>query len=192
VSGTRHSTVPFDAVVVVGSHGALHAFQTIAGRLPPGFPASLTFAWHRGFDSDVEPLIARRCGLPVRTREPGWALERGTIHVAPPDRSDPLVFDPLLTSAAEAFGPRLIAVVLSGRLDGGARGVREVKRRGGRVLVQDPATATAVSMPRAALATGCADFALSPPLLGDALVALCAAAGAAELFRVRLNVAVAG
>jgi hypothetical protein len=42
-------------------------------------------------------------------------------------------------------------------------------------------------MPNAALATGCVDFALGPESLGPALLALCAATGAAELFRVRVN-----
>jgi two-component system chemotaxis response regulator CheB len=65
--------------------------------------------------------------------------------------------------------------------------VREVKRRGGRVLVEDPRTADAPGMPSAALATGCVDFALSPERLGHALLTLCTAAGAAELFRVRIN-----
>lgn len=88
----------------------------------------------------------------------------------------------LLSSAAGALGSRLIAVVLSGRLTGGAEGVREVKRLGGRVLVQDPATAEAPAMPEAALATGCVDFVLPAEGLGHALVALCAAAGASELF----------
>jgi two-component system chemotaxis response regulator CheB len=95
--------------------------------------------------------------------------------------------DELLLSAAAAFGPAAIAVVLSGRLEGGARGVRAVKRQGGRVLVQDPNSAAATGMPNAALATGCVDFALGPESLGHALLALCAAAGAAELFRVRVN-----
>jgi two-component system chemotaxis response regulator CheB len=99
--------------------------------------------------------------------------------------------DPLLASAARVLGSRLIAIVLSGRLEGGAHGVREVKHRGGRVIVQDPESAVAGAMPKAALATGCVDFALTPDRIGDALVALCAAPGAAELFRVRLNAAVA-
>jgi two-component system chemotaxis response regulator CheB len=86
----------------------------------------------------------------------------------------------------------LIAVVLSGRLDGGARGAREVKHKGGRVIVEDPRIAVAPDMPKAALATGCVDFVLSPERIGDALQAMCSSPGAAELFRVRMNPAVAG
>jgi two-component system chemotaxis response regulator CheB len=145
----------------------------------------------------------------VRPAAEGLALEPSTVYIAPHDRQLTLseerlmhlspppdgrghrFADPLLTSTARALGPGVIAVVLSGRLNGGAEGVRQVKRQGGRVLVEDPRTALAPSMPNAALATGCVDFALGPETLGDALIAMCAAVGAAELFRVRLNAAVA-
>jgi two-component system chemotaxis response regulator CheB len=64
-------------------------------------------------------------------------------------------------------------------LHDGARGVRLVKRHGGRVLAQDPATARAGSMPSSAIATGCVDFVLPPHRLAAALVALTMAPGGA-------------
>lgn len=214
MSDTRHSpdAPPFDAVVVVGSQGALRAFRTMVACVTDHLPAAIVFDLHRR-DSDgfVEQYLARGSVLPIRSAADGLALERGSVYVAPSDRqlvvtdrrlltvteSDDAApghrhADALLASAARVFGPRLIAVVLSGRLSGGARGVRAAKQRGARVLVQDPGTAAAASMPSAALATGCVDFALHPELLGRALVALTSAAGAAELFRVRLNPGVRG
>ncbi len=92
--------------------------------------------------------------------------------------------DPLCASVAAAFGPRTIGVVLSSALDDGAAGAQAIKRVGGRVLVQDPATAAATGMPTAAIATGCVDFVLAPEEIGAALVALVMAPGAAQLFRV--------
>jgi two-component system chemotaxis response regulator CheB len=201
---------PFDVVVAVGSQGALGAFQIIVGHLPAAFPAAVVFDLHRADRSGVtEQLLARRTVLPVRPAVEGQALARATVYVAPSDRQlvlreDRMLSvldggdggrarwsaDALLSSAARAYGPRLIAVVLSGRLTGGAAGADAVKRGGGRVLVQDPATAVAPSMPTAALATGAVDFALPPDSIGKALVAFCAASGAAELFRVRLNAGV--
>ncbi len=86
---------------------------------------------------------------------------------------------------AAAYGERAIAVVLTGRLDDGAAGGRLVKAAGGRVLVQDPATADRASMPESALVTGCFDLVLDAHHIADALVALVSVAGAAELFRVR-------
>jgi two-component system, chemotaxis family, protein-glutamate methylesterase/glutaminase len=200
---------PFDAVVAVGSQGALDSFRVMVRALPEEFPAAIVFDLHRVADHGMtEHVLRRRCALPLRRASDGLELEPGRLFLAPHDQQlvirEDLTMgllgsgegvghrfaDTLLASAARALGPRLIAVVLSGRLDGGAQGVREVKRHGGRVIVQDPYGAVAAAMPNAALATGCVDFALPPKRLGDALVALCAAAGAAELFRVRMNAGV--
>lgn len=207
MSGTRHSSLPFDVIVVVGSQGALGAFRKIVGYLPACFPAAVVFDLHRHPSSDFpQSLLARDSRLPVESVTGTTALRRGAIFVTPSDcqlvlAEDGLMrsfvardgrlghrfADRLLASAAAALGPRLICVVLSGRLAGGAEGVRAAKPRGARILAQHPDTADAPSMPNAALATGCVDFVLPPESLGPALVALCAAPGAAELFRVRLN-----
>jgi two-component system chemotaxis response regulator CheB len=213
VSTTRQTKDghPFEVVVVVGSLGALASVQVVLGTLPAGFPAAVVVDLHRAQrSSTLEELLRRRCGLAVTTAREGQRLEPGTVYVAPHDRqlviTGEQVFgvlgqgegpghrfaDELLISAAAAYGPGAIAVVLSGRLDGGARGVREVSRQTGRVLVQNPDSAPAAGMPNAALATGCVDFALDAQSLGHALVALCAAPGGAELFRVRLNSSVTG
>ena len=56
-----------------------------------------------------------------------------------------------------------------------------MKRFGGRVLAQDPATARAASMPSSAIATGCVDFVLPPHRLAAALIALTMAPGGASL-----------
>lgn len=107
----------------------------------------------------------------------------GSFTLADPKEAWPLA-DPLLASAAAAYGPRTIAVVVSGRLRDGAAGVQAVKRAGGRVLVQDQATAECFDMPSAAIATGCVDFVLPVQILGPALVALVMTPGAAAWLRV--------
>jgi two-component system chemotaxis response regulator CheB len=158
----------------------------------------------------IPRLLGRGMSLPLREAYGGLAHEPGTVYLAPCDRSilmndtkfiDVLgtghpcrwhrFADVLLSNAAQSFGSRLIAIILSGQLDGGSLGIRAVKSYGGRVLIQAPDTASARSMPCAALATGCVDFALPPEMLGSAVVALCAAPGAADLFRVGATAALA-
>ncbi len=73
-----------------------------------------------------------------------------------------LPIDEFFVSLAEDAGERAIAVILSGAGTDGARGVQAVRRSGGTVFVQDPATAEFSSMPLAAINTGQVDGVLSP------------------------------
>jgi two-component system chemotaxis response regulator CheB len=198
MSSTRHDG-RFDLVVVVGSQGAVPVAERLLGALDPGFPAAVVYVQHRpaSAGSLLAELLSRRLSVPVRTAGDGDAVRPGTVHLAPAG-AQTLVSggrfrlvdgrctgDPLLVSAARDYGARTVGVVLSGRLGDGAAGLIAVKGAGGRALVQDPGTAEQASMPSAALATGCYDFALPPRGLAAALVALVAAPGAADLLAVR-------
>jgi two-component system chemotaxis response regulator CheB len=90
----------------------------------------------------------------------------------------------LFASVAVTYGERAIGVVLTGMGCDGAAGVRVIKGHGGRVLVQEPATARAAAMPRAVVATGCVDFVLPLSVIAPALMALVMVPGAADLLRV--------
>lgn len=192
----------FDLVVVAASQGGRAAYQRILAALPPEFPAAVIVLQHRAVrQRDVlAGLLARGTGLAVEPAQAGARPQAGTVYVAPAGRqllltpegsftlADPRtswpLADPLLTSAAAACGPRMIAVVVSGRLRDGAGGVQAVKRAGGRVLVQDQGTAECFGMPSAAIATGCVDFVLPVEIIGPALVALVMTPGAAAWLRV--------
>jgi two-component system chemotaxis response regulator CheB len=184
-------------VVVAASAGGLRTVRQILSALPTGFPAALALVWHR---STAHPhvlgdLLRLWTTLPVvevdAVRIP---VAAGVLYVAPPDRNlvvgaDRMLglddgqlmretfasADALFTSAAAVFGRAVIAVVLTGHQNDGAAGVRAVKLAGGVVVVQDPTTATAPDMPRAALATGTADHVLPVELIARALVDLTAA-----------------
>jgi two-component system chemotaxis response regulator CheB len=82
--------------------------------------------------------------------------------------------DPLFRSAAQAYGPRVIGVILSGMLDDGTAGLLSVKRHGGVALVQDPGEALAPGMPRSALAYVAVDETLPVAAMGPALGRLAA------------------
>ncbi len=193
----------FDLVLIAASQGGLPVCRRIVADLPPDFPAALIYAQHRspGASTAAADLLQRSTDLRVRVGIDGEELTPGTITVPPadvhvrvtPERRLELtpgqprteLADELFASVAQAYGPRALAVVLTGRLRDGTAGVRAVKARGGRVIVQDPATAEQDSMPRSALATGCVDLVLDPPRIAAALVALVMVPGGPELFGVR-------
>jgi two-component system, chemotaxis family, protein-glutamate methylesterase/glutaminase len=200
--GTVPSGGMFDLVVVAASQGGLAASRQVLGALPREFPAAVIVLQHRppSAPDRLPELFARHVSLPVNTVESGQLPQPGTVYVAPADRQlvlDPAgrfamaelearlaLADPLFASVATAAGPRAIAVVLTGRLQDGAAGVQAIKRAGGRVLVQDQATAECFGMPSAAIATGCVDFILPLGTMAPALITLAMAPGAAAWLQV--------
>ena len=147
------------------------------------------------------PQPLRRAGrLPVAHAIDGMAIEPGHVYVAPPDHHllierdrvrvtrgprenlhRPAV-DPLFRTAADAYGPAVIGVILSGTLDDGAGGLQVVKARGGLAVVQDPNDAQYDSMPRSALRYTEVDYCLPvaaiPTLLADLVDAAAPTGGA--------------
>lgn len=191
-------------VALIASAGGLGAFHAVLSRLHSDFTAPILICQHRcsrkpGTDALVE-ILSRSCKLRVMQAQTGMSVQAGMVYVAPPDRhllvvegkvklceSPPVnrnrpSMDLLLGSLASQFGSRLIAVVLSGSLSDGAVGVVKVKAAGGRVIVQEPLTASAPGMPRAAISSGCADFVLPLTGIADALTTLAMVPGALKLF----------
>jgi len=160
-----------DVIVIGASSGGIDALRTVAHGLPPVLPAAVFVVLHvPPHRSSALPRILTRAGpLPAHEAVDGESIASSRIYVARPDhhlllgsghvrvvkgpmenRYSPSI-DALFRSAAHAYGPRTIAVVLTGLLDDGAGGVIAVKRRGGLVVVQDPRDADYPDMPHAAL-----------------------------------------
>ena len=132
-------------------------------------------------------ILQRRTALRVAWAQDDGAIEPGHVYIAPPDHhliveegrmrlthaapehhNRPAI-DPLFRSAALAYGPRAIAVVLSGRLDDGTDGLHAVKELGGTTVVQDPDDALHPDMPRNALAGTTVDHVVPVGELGELL-----------------------
>jgi two-component system CheB/CheR fusion protein len=186
---------PRQLVVIGASAGGIDALSTLVSTLSPDFPAPIIVAQHLDPSrfSHLQEILARKSRVPVRTvgdREP---LEDGVVYVVPADRhveiSDHVVhvqaesrrgrptpsIDLLLASAAEAFGERLIAVVLTGFGSDGADGARRVKELGGTVVIQNPKTASHPDMPLSLAPTTVdivADVEAIGPLLKDLLTGI--------------------
>ncbi len=160
-----------DIVVIGGSAGAVDAVIELVRGLPADLPAAVFVVIHFPTDaSSVLPKILNRAGaLAARHAVDGEPVCPGIIYVAPPNRHMLLgdgrvrlsrgpkengvrpAIDPLFRTAATAYGPRVIAALLSGNLDDGTIGLRRVKESGGMALVQDPRDALYPGMLRSAI-----------------------------------------
>ena len=160
-----------DIIVIGGSAGALDAMLDVVRGLPRQFAGSVLIVSHIGGNRSHLPELLSQAGpLPAAHPESGEPIRPGRSYVAPPDRhmlvehgrvrlsrgprqhfTRPAV-DPLFRSAAEAFGPRVIGVVLSGTGSDGAAGLEKIGRAGGLTVVQQPEDALYPEMPLAAAA----------------------------------------
>jgi two-component system chemotaxis response regulator CheB len=163
----------FDLVVVGASLGGLAALQTLLAGLREGFSVPIAIAQHRRPDGEsrLAELLARHTPLRVKEPDDKEAIERGTVYVAPADYhllveragafalsvDGPVSFarpsiDVLFESAAEAYGRRLAAVLLTASSDDGAAGMAAVAEGGGVTVIEDPASAASPVAGLAALA----------------------------------------
>lgn len=181
-----------DIVVVGASAGALEPLKQIVASLLADFPASMLIARHLPASAPgiLAEILGRAGPLPAVQAVDGDALRPGWIYVAPPDHhllAEPErvrvtrgpkengfrpAVDALFRSAAYAFGPRVIGVVLSGYLDDGSAGLWAVKDRGGVAIVQDPAEAAFPAMPNHALQSVDVDHVLGMQAIAELLVGL--------------------
>ena len=163
----------YDIVVIGASWGGLRALEELFAGLPEDFPTPIVVAQHRDDDADDEllaRLLNRHTSLRVADADDKAPLEPATILLAPPgyhvlvtdgcvelNVDEPVQFarpsiDVLFETAADEYGPRTLGVLLTGANADGAAGLMEIARRGGRTIVQDPASAERPEMPAAALA----------------------------------------
>jgi two-component system chemotaxis response regulator CheB len=160
-----------DVIVIGASAGGVQALQSLVSQLPPELPASVLVVLHlmSAGTSVLDSILGRAGQLPATQARDGERLERGHIYCAPPDfhmllRGSAIhlsagprenghrpAIDPLFRSAARAYGPRVIGLVLTGTLDDGTDGLRLIKERGGATVVQDPDDAAYGDMPRSAI-----------------------------------------
>lgn len=184
----------FDIIVVGCSLGGMHALEVILNAMPRNFcvPIAVVQHRHRASNETLPSHFRRFSRLPVVDVEDKQWIRPGTVYLAPANYhllvergefslsvdekvrySRPSV-DVLFQSAADAYGSGVIAVVLTGANDDGAEGARRVKARGGVVVVQDPKTAEAPEMPRAAITAAPVDQILPLDQIASYLVDRCA------------------
>lgn len=161
------------AVVIGASAGGVQALSQVLPSLPADFPVPIMVVVHipPRRDNALVDLFARKCRLPVKEAADKEPIASGTIYFAPPDyhllvetggtfalSSDETVnhsrpaIDVLFESAADAYGPGLVGIVMTGANHDGAQGLRALCAAGGQGIVQAPATAEVATMPEAALA----------------------------------------
>jgi two-component system, chemotaxis family, CheB/CheR fusion protein len=177
-------------VVGIGaSAGGLPALQSFFGALASdtGMAFVVVTHLHPEHESHMAELLQKNTQMPAAQVNDKIKVEPNHVYVIPPNRSILMADGHLETvEFTEPHGRRTpidhffrslasghsesIAVILSGGGTDGSVGVKDIKERGGLILVQHPNDAEYDSMPRAAISTGLADVVLPAPQLAEKLV----------------------
>lgn len=163
----------FKAVVIGVSAGGSKALQTLLPALPADFPVPVIIVQHISPDSEGHFIrhLNSMCKVKVKEAVEKLKAKAGRVYFAPPnyhllieeDGSFSLSvgervnfarpsIDVLFESAACAYCPGLIGIILTGANNDGSAGLKRIKDMGGFTIVQDPSTAEVDLMPKAAIA----------------------------------------
>lgn len=177
-------------IAVAASTGGPRALKSFVSALPPDLGAAVAVVQHidGAFLDGLVRWLGEDRGGRVVVGSHGKSLHEGDVVFAPSgshmevtaDRRTILVEGPpegghrpsadrLLKSAALAYGPRAVGVVLTGMGEDGARGLLAIKEAGGQTFAQDEASSVVYGMPRVAFEIGATQTVLPLPKLAEAV-----------------------
>jgi two-component system chemotaxis response regulator CheB len=166
-------------VLIATSTGGPRALAALVPKLPAPLGVGTLIVQHMpaGFTGSLATRLNASSKLNVLEATGGETLDPRTALIAPgglhlrlsdDGRTTLLSEEPaigglrpradlLIQDAARAYRDRLLLVVLTGMGNDGLAGAREVRRHGGRVLVESEESCTVYGMPRAIVDAGLAD-----------------------------------
>jgi two-component system chemotaxis response regulator CheB len=191
---------PVSAAAIGVSTGGPAALVRVLRDLPSPLPFPLFLVIHIGepFGSAFADWLDGQTSHRVSYARDGSRVPPGQVVLAPPDhhlvlRNDRLWLtsdperhscrpsvDVLFESLAPAYGPKVIAALLTGMGRDGAAGLLKIRQAGGQTIAQDEATSVVYGMPREAVLLGAAQQVLPLGEIGLALAAAAVTVGAPE------------
>lgn len=182
---------PFPVVAIAASLGGPKALSTLLRMIPQGFKAPIVICQHisDGFTRGLATWLKAETALPVMEAEDDQWLVPGAVFVAP-SRAHMMVTaegkvlldegpavngfrpscDLLLQSAARAFERQAVGVVLTGMGRDGAKGLKEIRDRGGHTIAQHESSCVVYGMPKEAVELGAAEAVLPLEQIAPALI----------------------
>ncbi len=172
------SGVTFPIVGIGASAGGFEALDQFLSHLPMGSGMAVVIIQHldptrKGLMAELLQRSTKMKVVQVKDRtrvqpdcvyvippNKDMSILHGVLHLFKPaeKRGQRLPIDFFLRSLAQDQQERSIGVILSGMCSDGTLGLRDIKEKGGLVLVQEPASAKFDSMPRSAIDAGLADI----------------------------------
>ena len=178
-------------VAIGASAGGLEAINEFFDNFPPNDNFSFVIIQHLSAEhkSLLVELMGKHTHMAVHEAQEGMFIKPKEIYVIPNNRFITLkhgklklidknssgpnnAVDVFLNSLAEEKKEKAVAIILSGTGSDGTKGIENVKKQGGLVIVQDPLSAKFDGMPNSAIASGQADLILEPELMPEEMFRL--------------------
>ena len=178
-------------VMIIGaSTGGPHALSEIIPKLHRTFPLAVLIVQHLpiGFTKSFSERLSWQTSITLKEAENNDVIKPGQVFLAPSgyhtivkngrlelnkrpkvNRMRPSI-DVAMKSAAEAYNDKAIGVLLSGMGKDGAEGMKAIKERGGKTIVQDELTSVIFGMPKAAIEMGGVDKVAALPDIVDEII----------------------
>ena len=186
----RRVRKPSFIVGIGASAGGLSALEKFFDNMPSDSGMAFVIIQHLSpdFKSLMDDLLSRHTEMNIRRVSDGMVMEPDSIYLIPPkslitvekgklyleERKSRLhihlPIDIFFRSLAEDAGERAVGIILSGTGTDGTRGIQDIHRAGGLVLVQSVDSAQFDGMPRSAIAIGVSDLILTPEQMPMALI----------------------
>jgi two-component system chemotaxis response regulator CheB len=169
---------PPEIIAIGSSTGGPQALLAVLAKFPNSIRLPILITQHMPatFTSILAEHLARASGWACAEATDGEPVRANRIYVAPGDfhmkvavengarlirlsKEPPENFcrpavDPMFRSVAQAYGPGVLGIILTGMGSDGAKGARVVVDAGGSIIAQDEATSVVWGMPGAAAAAG--------------------------------------
>ena len=186
---------PWDLIVIGVSTGGPQALKAVIPRLPADFPVPVAVVMHMpsGYTEAYARRLDETSALRVVEAEDGHEVRQGLVLIAPAGRH--LTFrrspdgrvqtklgitpfdtpyrpsvDVLFRSAADVYGDRVLALVMTGMGDDGREGAAWIKARGGAVFTEAEESCVVYGMPRSIVEAGLSDQSVPLDRITDAIV----------------------
>ena len=171
-----------DLLLIGGSAGAFDSLLRIIEAIPLGYNKAVVIIIHRGKNNftDIENLFGPHCRTKVTEVTDKETIQKGTVYIAPSnyhllfedsetfalDVSEAVWYskpsiDVTFESAAEIYGNKCAAILLSGANADGAAGMLSLLKSGAITIAQNPNDAEVPIMPQAAIANKAARYILT-------------------------------
>ncbi|MFQ5427647.1 MAG: chemotaxis protein CheB [Thermodesulfobacteriota bacterium] len=162
----------YETIAIGVSAGGVEALNLILPSLPADLPLALLIVQHRPGESHnyLRGSLNKKNAITVKEADEKELIAPGTAYMAPANyhmlveslrtislsTSAPVNYsrpsiDVLFETAAEAYGPGLAGMVLTGANSDGSQGLKTNSARGGLAVMQEPECAAGSAMPFAAL-----------------------------------------